>query len=75
MAACLHSTDVKTEYSKKIICLVDEFKKFKQAKKASAALINFCNSLAMRFLISSKNAEILINKYKTLLPENEAEDI
>ena len=59
MAACLHPTDVKVKYSKKIIRLVDEYKKFKQAKKESAALINFCN-----FMISSKNAKILINKTK-----------
>ena len=29
----------------------------------------------MRFMISAKNAEIFINKNRTLLPEHKAEDI
>ena len=70
MAACLHLTDVKIEYQKKkklIACLMN--------KKELAALINFRNSITTRCIISAKNAEILINKNKTLLPEDKAEDI
>ena len=65
----------KQNIKKKIICLFDEFKKLKHAKKDLAALINFRNSIKTRFMISAKNAEILINKNKTLLPEAKAEDL
>ena len=52
--------------------MLDEFKKFKHAKKDSAVLINFWNSITMRFMIFVKNAKLLI---KALLPEDKAEDI
>ena len=64
----------KINVQKKIMKLVNEYKKHKSAKDINPTISKFKERLPLKFLIISKNAENIITKDKTLLPD-EKEDL
>ena len=61
-------------FKKKIMKPVNEYKKHKSAKDINPTISKFKERLLLKFLIISKNAEDIITKDKTLMPD-EKEDL
>ena len=62
-------------FKKKIMKLVNEYKKHKSAKDINPTISKFKERLLLKFLIISKNAENIITKDKTLMPDEKEEDL